>query len=87
MIAIIPIEPISEAHGMLIVEAFNMFFIDEGGWPDSDGDGVGYGNGRGDGYGNGRGDGCGLGWDHGFGDGSGDGDGGYGKCPEAWQAE
>ena len=83
MIAIIPIEPVSEAHGMLIVKAFNRFFIDGGGWPDSDGDGVGYGNGRGDGkgYGNGRGDGYGLGWDHGFGDGNG------GKCPEAWQAE
>ena len=89
MIAIIPIEPISDAHGLLIVAAFNRFFIDRGGWPDSDGDGVGYGNGDGDGrgdgkgYGNGRGDGNGLGWDHGFGDGNGNGD----KCPEEWQAD
>ena len=72
MIAIIPIEPLSEAHGMLIVEAFNMFFIDEGGWPDSDGDGVGYGKGVGDGVGYGNG--------YGFGNPN-------GKCPEAWQAE
>ena len=73
MIAIIPIEPVSEAHGMLIVEAFNMFFIDEGGKEDGYGYDGGYGNGRGDGYG--------LGWDHGFGDGNG------GNVPEEWQAD
>ena len=81
MVTLLTIEPVSEAHGMLIVEAFNMFFIDEGGKEDGYGYDGGYGNGRGDGYGNGRGDGYGLGWDHGFGDGNG------GKCPEAWQAE
>ena len=80
MIAIIPIDPISDAHGVLIVEVFNRFFIDRGGQPD----GVGVGNGGGYGYGNRRGDGDGLGWDHGFGNGNGD---GGGKCPEAWQAE
>ena len=80
MITIIPIEPLSDAHGGLIVEAFNRFFIDRGGQPD----GVGVGNGGGYGYGNRRGDGYGLGWDHGFGNGNGD---GGGKCPEAWQAE
>lgn len=31
MIAIIPIEPLNEAHGMLIVAAFNKLFIDGGG--------------------------------------------------------
>ena len=46
MITIIPIEPISEAHGALIVEAFNRFFVDRGGQHD------GYGDGDGDGYGN-----------------------------------
>ena len=29
MIALIPIEPISEAHGGLIVEAFHRFYIDK----------------------------------------------------------
>ena len=72
MITIIPIEPLSEAHGMLIVEAFNRLFINGGGWPDNVGDGVGYGNGVGDGVGYGNG--------YGFGNPN-------GKCPEAWQAE
>ena len=58
MITIIPIEPVSDAHGALIVEAFNMFFIDGGGWPDSDGDGVGYGYGNGNGCGNAGGGKC-----------------------------
>ena len=47
MITIIPIEPVSDAHGALIVEAFNMFFIDGGGWPDGYGGDYGYGNGNG----------------------------------------
>ena len=59
MITIIPIEPLSEAHGALIVKAFNMLFIDRGGQPDGYGDGyVGgglldgsYGTGRGNGFG------------------------------------
>jgi hypothetical protein len=58
MITIIPIEPVSDAHGALIVEAFNMVFIDGGGWPDSDGDGVGYGYGNGNGCGNAGGGKC-----------------------------
>ena len=73
MITIIPIDPISNAHGVLIVEAFNRFFIDGGGQPDGDGYGDGMSNG--DGYGDGFGS---------FGDGDG---GNYNKCPEAWQAE
>lgn len=39
MIAIIPIEPLSEAHGGLIVEAFNKLFINKGGQADGYGDG------------------------------------------------
>ena len=74
MIAIIPIEPLSEAHGMLIVAAFNKLFIDRGGQPD------GYGNGSGYGYGDGNGNGSGYGDGNGYGNGD-------GKCPEAWQAE
>ena len=31
MITIIPIEPLSEEHGMLIVEAFNKHFVNRGG--------------------------------------------------------
>jgi len=73
MITLIPIEPLNEAHGMLIVAAFNELFINWGG--QSDGDGCGYGGnggfGNGDGFGNGNG----------FGDGDGC---GYGKPPEAW---
>jgi hypothetical protein len=51
MITIIPIEPLSEEHGMLIVEAFNKHFVNRGG--QEDGHGCGYGGGRG--YGNGIG--------------------------------
>lgn len=76
MITIIPIEPLSEAHALLIVAAFNKLFIDRGGQPDGGG-GYGYGYGGG-GYGDGSG---------GYGDGSGSGFGGGGKCPEAWQAD
>ena len=56
MVTLLPIEPLSEAHGVLIVEAFNMFFIDGGGWPDGNGDGVLHGF-SGDGYGDGGGGG------------------------------
>ena len=34
------IEPISDEHHDKIIAAFNMFFIDGGGWPDGNGDGV-----------------------------------------------
>ena len=54
MITIIPIEPLSEAHGMLIVAAFNRHFVDRGGKEDGRGDGFGYGDSRGDGWGSGR---------------------------------
>ena len=50
MITIIPIEPLSEEHGMLIVEAFNKHFVNRGG--EEDGWGFGYGDGRGNGWGN-----------------------------------
>ena len=73
MVTLLTIEPVNEAHGMLIVEAFNRFFIDGGGQPDGDGYGDGMSNG--DGYGDGFGS---------FGDADG---GNYNKCPEAWQAE
>ena len=84
MVTLLTIEPINEAHGMLIVEAFNMFFIDRGGQEDGLGYGWGYGYSNGDGYGDGDGDGDG----DGYGDGYGDGGCTYsGKCPEEWQAE
>ena len=63
MITLIPIEPLNDAHGILIVEAFNNLFINWGGqsdgWgngngSDTDGSGRGYGAGRGRGYGNGN---------------------------------
>jgi len=75
MITIIPIEPLSEAHGVLIVQAFNKHFINRGG--QEDGWGFGYGLGDGDGYGFGNG--------NGFGDGDGDGSGG--KHPEEWTVD
>ena len=61
MIIIIPIEPLSEAHGALIVKAFNKLFINKGGQIDGYGDGYGgpelldgsYGTGRGNGFGDG----------------------------------
>ena len=84
MVTLLTIEPINERHGMLIVEAFNMFFIDRGGKEDGLGYGWGYGYSNGDGYGDGDGDGDG----DGYGDGYGDGGCTYsGKCPEEWQAE
>jgi hypothetical protein len=77
MITLIPIEPLNEQHGALIVAAFNRFFIDEGGQPNGDGTGngsYGDGNGTGNGTGNG-GDGYGDGW-------------GYGsKIPDEWRVE
>ena len=71
MITIIPIEPVSDAHGALIVETFNMLFIDRGGQPGGEGAGLAYlrdGGGFGDGYAHvagGYGNGCGDGWDNG----------------------
>ena len=96
MITLLTIEPINEAHGGLIVEAFNRFFIDRGGQPDGGGHGYGHGDGGGHGYGDGHGYGHGYGDGHGdghgYGDGGGNGNGngngyGYCKCPEAWQAD
>ena len=56
MVTLLTIEPLSDRHGALIVEAFNMLFIDDGGQQDSYGDGdggYGWGDGDGNGYGNG----------------------------------
>ena len=41
MITLIPIEPLDERHGALIVEAFGRFLIDGGGQPDGYGAGAG----------------------------------------------
>ena len=75
MVTLIPIEPLSEAHGMLIVDAFNRHFISWGGEED------GWGYCYGDCYG-------GNGWGFGYGDGYG---GGFvpgdGSVPEEWRAE
>ena len=82
MITIIPIEPLSDAHGGLIVETFSRLFIDRGGRPDGEGVGLVYlrvGGGFGDGYGfvdNGYGNGCGDGHGWGCGMNGGVGDGG-----------
>jgi hypothetical protein len=79
MVTLIPIEPLDEAHGMLIVTAFNELFINWGGQSDGDGFGYDYGNGDGDGGGDG------YGWDNGDGDGGGGGYGGYiVPPPEEW---
>jgi len=72
MIVLIPIEPLSEQHGALIVEAFSRLLIDAGGQPDGAGNGYGYGSGYGDG------DGDGAGGSYG---------GGYGKIPDEWRVE
>jgi len=67
MVTLLPIEPLNDAHGVLIVEAFSRLFIDRGGkedgWGDGSGFGYDYGNGDGFGYdyGNGDGGGCGCG--------------------------
>ena len=55
MITIIPIEPLSDKHAFLIIEAFNKLFIDRGGKEDGFGCGNGHGNGFGDGNGYGYG--------------------------------
>jgi len=59
MITLIPIEPLSDAHGALIIAAFNKLFINRGGEEDGWGDGDGMGDGirDGDGWGHGWGDG------------------------------
>jgi hypothetical protein len=76
MITLIPIEPLSEAHGMLIVQAFNKHFVDGGGQEDGCGDGgYGWGDGGGNGWGNGWGDGGGNGWGNG------------GERPEEWTVD
>jgi hypothetical protein len=54
-ITLIPIEPLDERHGALVVEAFSRLFIDGGGQPNGWGDGWGDGGGGGDGRGNGNG--------------------------------
>jgi hypothetical protein len=51
MITLIPIEPLNEQHGALVVAAFNRFLIDGGGQPDGWGAGWGYADGWGDGDG------------------------------------
>jgi hypothetical protein len=52
MVTLLPIEPLNDAHGMLIVEAFSRLFINRGG--QSNGYGDGYGDGTGNGNGNGN---------------------------------
>ena len=46
MITLIPIEPLNDAHGALIVEAFSRLFINRGGQSDGCGYGDGYGGGK-----------------------------------------
>jgi len=77
MIALIPIEQVDDAHGALIVDAFNRLFVLNGG----ESDGWGNGGGWGDGNGNGWGDG--VGWGDGNGNGWGNGYGGT-ALPEGW---
>ena len=62
MVTLLPIEPLDEAHGALIVEAFSRLFINRGGQSDGGGNGAchGYGNIIGNGDGSGRGDGGSL---------------------------
>jgi hypothetical protein len=75
MVTLLPIEPLDDKHGALIVEAFSRLFINGGGQPD------GSGSGSGSGYGNGYGHGDGYGYNgDGYGDGYGD------KFPEEWSA-
>jgi len=50
MITLIPIEPLSNEHALLIIEAFNRHFVDGGGKQDGWGNGAGYGDGSGWGY-------------------------------------
>ena len=91
MITLIPIEPLGERHGALIVEAFGRLLIDGGGEPDGLGDGRGYGYFAGDGDGYGCGDGRLRGGD-GWGDGrlrggDGWGDGWGDPFPDEWRVE
>jgi len=62
MITLIPIEQVNDAHGALIVDAFNRFFVLNGGESDGSGDGWDVGDGRGSGWGSGYGTGNGNGW-------------------------
>ena len=71
MIHLIPIEPINDAHGALIVGAFNRLFVKDGGRADGWGDGYG-----GDGNGGG-----------GYGGGYGGGSGGGSGVPKEWQVK
>ena len=98
MITLIPIEQVSDAHGTLIVDAFNKFFILNGGEKNGDGygggDGTGYGygwcDGRGIGNGWGYGDGGGYGYGNGYGDGWGNGTGDGAEdtgTPEEWHVK
>jgi hypothetical protein len=88
MITLIPIEPLDEAHGMLIVAAFSRHFIINGGKQDGWGNGGGFRDSSGNGYGNGYGDGGdGYGDGYGNGNGWGDGNGNGGSLPEEWRVE
>jgi len=71
MVTLHTIEPRNEAHGALIIAAFNKLFINRGGEED------GWGDGDGDGYGNGGGNGYSCGSGSGWGNGD-------GKPPEEW---
>jgi hypothetical protein len=97
MIILIPIEPLSQAHGMLIVDAFNRLFVGglekEDGWGGgcygysdgyTGGFGIGYGHGFGSDPFSGEGWGSGCGYCSGGGDGYGSGDG---NVPEEWRTE
>ena len=83
MITLIPIEPLDDGHGALIVEAFGRFLIDGGGEPDGYGGGNGWG---GDGWGGAFAGGDGYGYGYGGGDGYGDG-GGNGPIPDEWRVD
>ena len=78
MMTLIPIEPLDDGHGALIVEAFGRFLIDGGGEPDGYGDGPSGFFDSGGGWG-GRGDGWGDGWGDGF--------GGNGPIPDEWRVD
>ena len=86
MVTLLPIEPLDDTHGALIIAAFNKHFINRGGEEDGWGDGGGDGNGTGYGYnnGNGYGYGDGYGTGGGYGNGGGDGYGRFGSLPEEW---
>lgn len=87
MITLIPIEPLSNEHALLIIEAFNRHFINGGGEEDGIGYGYGNGNGSGSGYGSGYGYGYGFGCDgFGYGYGGADGEGVSSiEAPKEWQ--